>query len=69
LPDVIGAVPTLSIKKQIGDDIHCTLTNLPKDSIPGTASYFWFIPQYDCFATIARKNKTSNVKGMRLYLV
>ncbi|MDR0474116.1 MAG: hypothetical protein LBH43_10650 [Treponema sp.] len=68
LPDVIGAVPTLSIKKQIGDGIHCTVTDLPKDSIPGTASYFWFLPQQNCFATIARKNKTSNVKGMRKYL-
>jgi hypothetical protein len=68
LPDVLGAVPTLSIKKQIGDDILCEVTDLPKDSIPGTASYYWFIPQYNCFATIARKDKTSNVKGMRLYL-
>jgi hypothetical protein len=68
LPDVIGTVPTLSVKKQIGDNIKCEVTDLPKDSIPGTASYFWFIPQNNCFATIARKNKTSNVKGMRLYL-
>jgi len=68
LPDVIGTVPTLSVKKQIGDNIKCEVTDLPKDSIPGTASYFWFIPQYNCFATIARKNKTCNVKGMRTYL-
>jgi len=68
LPDVMGSVPTLSIKKQIGDDIKCEVTDLPKDSIPGTASYFWFIPKYSCFATVAHKNKTSNVKGMRLYL-
>jgi hypothetical protein len=68
LPDIIGSVPTLSIKKQIGDGIKCEVTDLPKDSIPGTASYYWFIPQYNCFATVARKNKTSNVKGMRLYL-
>lgn len=68
LPDVIGTVPTLSIKKQIGDNTKCEITNLPKDSIPGTASYYWFLPKYHCYATVTRKDKSSNVKGMRLYL-
>ncbi|MDR1488764.1 MAG: hypothetical protein LBI26_03420 [Holosporales bacterium] len=68
LPDILGSVPTLSVNRKTGDNTQCEITNLPKNSIPGTASYYWFLPEKNCFATIARKNKTSNVKGMKLYL-
>lgn len=68
LPDIFGTVPTLSVKKRIGDNTKCEVTDLPKDSIPGTASYFWFLPDHNCFATISQKNKSSNVNGMKLYL-
>jgi hypothetical protein len=68
LQDIDGEVPTLSKNKQIGDNTTCEITALPKDTIPGTAAYFWFIPEKACFATIEKKGRSSNVAGMKIYL-
>jgi hypothetical protein len=68
LLDIDGEVPTLSKDKEIGDNIKCELTELPENAIPGTSSYFWFLPEKGYFASVARKSRTSNVAGMKLYL-
>jgi hypothetical protein len=68
LQDIDSEVPTLSKAKKIGDGTTCKITKLPANAIPGTAAYFWFIPEKTCFATIERKERYSNVAGMRLYI-
>ena len=68
LPDVKGEVATLSKEKKTDDDTECKITTLPEDSIPGTASYFWFLPEIGYYATICKKNRGSNNDEMKLYL-
>lgn len=68
LPDVEGEVATLSKSKKVGDDTKCMLTSLPGNSVPGTASYFWFLPNLGYYATVCRKGRTANNAAMIAYI-
>ncbi len=68
LPDVDGEVATLSKSKKIGDTTKCIKTKLPNNAIPGTASYFLFMPQHKCYATVCRKGRTNNNAEMIAYM-
>jgi hypothetical protein len=44
------------------------LTDVPKGSIPGYATYFWFIPQRDLIATIQFQHNYNGRENMEVYL-
>lgn len=68
LPDVEGEVATLSKAKKIGDSTKCEIKTLADDVIPGTASYFWFLPKIGYYATVCKKGRTSNNSEMIAYI-
>jgi len=42
-------------------------TKLPKDSIPGYATYFWFVPSKNVFATIRFQHRLNGKKNLDKY--
>lgn len=44
------------------------MNDVPKDGIPGFATYFWFIPQQNVFASIRFQHLITGQKPMQLYM-
>jgi hypothetical protein len=55
IPSVDGNVASINGGSPV-KDAEVSLTELPAGNIPGYASYFWFIPSLNSFATVRPKN-------------
>jgi hypothetical protein len=71
LPTSNGKIPTIVLTEPVGSPtVH--FTDIPVNSTPGFASYFWFIPERSIFATIKFSNvlngKAQMEKTLRSFL-
>lgn len=65
-PSYEGKVAAVKAKSKFGD-AKVEFTKLPKDSIPGYATYFWFIPTKSVFATIRFQHRLNGKKNLDKY--
>ena len=65
-PSYEGQVAAVKAKSKVGD-AKVEFTQLPKDSIPGYATYFWFIPSKNVFATISFQHRQNGKKNLDKY--
>ena len=66
-PSYQGKVAAVKGASIVGN-AQVEFTELPKDSIPGYATYFWFIPDKNVFATIRFQHKLNGKKNLDKYL-
>lgn len=65
-PSYEGKVAAVKAKSKVGD-AKVEFTKLPKDSIPGYATYFWFIPSKRVFASIRFQHRLNGKKNLDKY--
>ena len=65
-PSYEGKVAAVKAKSKVGD-AKVEFTKLPKDSIPGYATYFWFIPSKGVFSTIRFQHRLNGKKNLDKY--
>ncbi|AXH62808.1 MULTISPECIES: hypothetical protein [Gammaproteobacteria] len=65
-PSYEGKVAAVQAKSKVGS-AKVEFTKLPKDSIPGYATYFWFIPSKNVFATIRFQHRLNGKKNLDKY--
>jgi len=65
-PSYEGKVAAVLAKSKVGS-AKVEFTKLPKDSIPGYATYFWFIPSKNVFATIRFQHRLNGKKNLDKY--
>lgn len=65
-PSYQGKVAAVKAKSKVGS-AKVEFTKLPKDSIPGYATYFWFIPSENVFATIRFQHRLNGKKNLDKY--
>ncbi len=65
-PSYEGRVAAVKAKSKVGS-AKVEFTELPKDSIPGYATYFWFIPAGNVFATIRFQHRLNGKKSLDKY--
>ncbi|MET4163798.1 hypothetical protein ABIE61_003664 [Marinobacterium sp. MBR-111] len=65
-PSYEGKVAAVKAKSKVGD-AKVEFTKIPKDSIPGYATYFWFIPSKGVFATIRFQHRLNGKKNLDKY--
>ncbi|MDT8852979.1 hypothetical protein RN053_20940 [Pantoea dispersa] len=68
VPSSDGKVPSVSENTRFGSLAKAILNDIEKGSIPGFATYFWFIPSMNLVATIKLKHAFTGQKSMQLYL-
>jgi hypothetical protein len=66
-PSHKGRVAAVQAKSRVGS-ANVEFTNLPKDSIPGYATYFWFLPSLSVYATIQFTHRLNGKKSLEKYL-
>ena len=66
-PSYEGKVAAVLAKSKVGS-AKIEFTKLPKDSIPGYAAYFWFIPSKNVFATIRFQHRLNGKKNLDKYI-
>lgn len=66
-PSYEGRVAAVKANSKFGN-AEIEFTELPKDSIPGYATYFWFWPTNDVFATIRFQHVYNGKKNLDKYL-
>lgn len=66
-PSYEGRVAAVKAKSKVGS-AKVEFTKLPKDSIPGYATYFWFIPSKNVYATIRFQHRLNGKKNLDKYL-
>lgn len=66
-PSYEGRVAAVKGSSKVGS-AKVEFTKLPKDSIPGYATYFWFIPEQEVFATIRFQHRMNGKKNLDKYL-
>lgn len=67
IPSVEGQVASVPSLEPVGN-AEVSLTELPEDSIPGFATYFWFIPDREIFACIQLPKTLNGRKNLEKYL-
>src|SRR5690625_932528 len=65
-PSYEGKVAAVLAKSKVGS-AKVEFTKLPKDTIPGYATYFWFIPSKNVFATIRFQHRLNGKKNLDKY--
>jgi len=65
-PSYEGKVAAVKAKSKVGN-AKVEFTKLPKDSIPGYATYFWFIPSRGVFASIRFQHRLNGKKNLDKY--
>ncbi|GAW97955.1 MULTISPECIES: hypothetical protein [Colwellia] len=65
-PSYEGKVAAVKAKSKVGS-AKVEFTQLPKDSIPGYATYFWFVPSKNVFATIRFQHRLNGKKNLDKY--
>lgn len=68
VPSADGKVPSVSEDTKFGGQAKAILNAIEKGSIPGFATYFWFIPSLNLVSTIKLKHVLTGQKSMQLYL-
>lgn len=66
-PSTDGAVASISENAPVGTT-RVTMNEIEEGSIPGVASYFWFLPTSNVVATIRFQHPGSGITQMRTYL-
>lgn len=66
-PSTDGAVASISETAPVGTT-RVTMNEIEEGSIPGVASYFWFIPRSNVVATVRFQHPGAGVSQMRTYL-
>lgn len=61
-------IPSVSENTRFGGGANVILNEIKKGSIPGFATYFWFIPSKDLVATIKLKHVLTGHKSMQNYM-
>jgi hypothetical protein len=69
MPNYDGTVASVNGFDTVGS-ATVSLTEIPQNSIPGYATYFWFLPSLDIFSTIQIQvnNKLNGQKNMKKYI-
>lgn len=65
-PSYEGRVAAVQAKSKVGS-AKVEFTKLPKDSIPGYATYFWFIPSKNVYATVRFQHRLNGKKNLDKY--
>lgn len=66
-PSLQGQVASVSSGRPVGTaDVH--LTGIPRNAIPGYATYFWFIPEHNLLATIRFQHALNGHRNLNYYL-
>lgn len=65
-PSYEGKVAAVKANSKVGD-AKVEFTKLPKDSIPGYATYFWFVPSKSVFATIRFQHRLNGKRNLDKY--
>jgi len=65
-PSYEGKVAAVKAKSRVGS-AKVEFTKLPKDSIPGYATYFWFVPSKNVYATIRFQHRLNGKKNLDKY--
>jgi hypothetical protein len=65
-PSYEGKVAAVQAKSKVGS-AKVEFTKLPKDSIPGYATYFWFIPSKNVYATVRFQHRLNGKKNLDKY--
>lgn len=68
VPTTDQSVPSVAENSQFGTDPAVILNDIKKGSIPGFATYFWFIPSLDLVASIKLTHPLTGQKAMQCYL-
>ena len=66
-PSVDGEIASVDGNGVVGN-AQVDMTEIPDGHIPGFATYFWFIPEHNVFATIRFRHRNVGVDSMILYL-
>lgn len=66
-PSYEGKVAAVRASSKVGE-AQVEFTKLPEDSIPGYATYFWFVPSKSVFATITLQHKFNGKRGLDKYI-
>lgn len=67
VPSNEGTMPSISKDAQVGTlDIH--ENKLEEDSIPGFATYFYFIPSMNIFASVRFQHTNTGQQGLKAYI-
>ncbi|PQQ23677.1 hypothetical protein [Photorhabdus hindustanensis] len=61
-------VPSIHGDSQFGKDPNVIMNSIEEGSIPGYATYFWFLTEKNVFATIRLRNRLTSQKSLRHYL-
>lgn len=67
IPSVEGQVASVPSLEPVGE-AEVSLTELPEGSIPGFATYFWFIPEREIFACVQFHNQMNGRRNLERYL-
>ena len=67
VPSTKGTIASVKSLDSVGS-AEVDMTDLPKDSIPGYATYFWIIPSKDVFATIQFQHRQNGRRNLHKYL-
>lgn len=68
VPSTDQSVPSVQEDTEFGTDPTVILNSIQKGSIPGFATYFWFIPSMDLVASIKFNHALTGQKAMQCYL-
>jgi hypothetical protein len=67
VPSTKGTIASVKSLDSVGS-AEVDMTELPEDSIPGYATYFWIIPSKDVFATIQFQHRHNGRRNLHKYL-
>lgn len=67
LPTTEGEIPTVKKGSKVGK-AKVDLNAFDDESIPGVASYFWFMPDEQIFATIRFNHTSAYLKNLKYYI-
>lgn len=67
MPSTDGAIASISETAPVGTT-RVTMNEIEEGSIPGVASYFWFIPSSNVMATVRFQHPGAGISQMRTYL-
>lgn len=65
-PSYEGTVAAVEGKSRVGS-AKVEFTELPEGTIPGYATYFWFVPEKDAFATIQFQHRMNGKQNLDYY--
>jgi hypothetical protein len=62
-----GKVAAVKAKSKVGSAV-VEFTTLPKNSIPGYATYFWFVPSKNVYATVRFQHRLNGKRNLDKYI-